>query len=340
MVNGTVNNTTINFNKLINGKKIANNFLNNIKTDIDYISTFLSTNRKPLLVVIMIGDNKASEIYVKKKQDTCEKIGINFKLFKYSNDEIDEINLIKIIKQLNIDDEVNGYIIQLPLPEHINIDNIIKYYDPNKDVDCFHPENIGSLSINNSYQLDIFYPPTPAGVLHIIDEYNIDTQGKIITIIGKSMIVGKPLSIMLNDETKYGATVIVCDKWTSKYKNIERIVKMSDILIVCAGVKHLINNPSWIKDDSILIDVGIHRIKETQPDGTIKSKIVGDIDTKLINTSKLKYLSPSPGGCGALTVSYLCHNVLKSYIKSKLINKSLGHNEIIKKLKSFDKKTT
>lgn len=312
--------------KLINGKKLADDLLEELKNNTSDIIKL--TNDKPTLVVILIGDNKASEIYINKKRIACEKVGIEFNLLKYASNEINELALIELIKELNNDNRINSYIIQLPLPEHININNVIKYYDPNKDVDCFHPKNIGLLPTNT---LNTFEPPTPGGILHIINKYNIPTQGKIISIIGKSMIVGTPLALMLSNESKYGATVILCDKWTSINNNLENIVKMSDILIVCAGVKHLINNPEWIKPDSVLIDVGIHRIQYTLPDGQIKYKIVGDIDTDLINTSKLKYLSPSPGGCGSLTVAYLCYNIFKSYIMTEV--KLLDyHDKIIKKL--------
>jgi len=275
----------------------------------DNLYTFINENKlKPNMTIVQIGSNNASSIYIKHKMTACEKLGIECNHLYF--DSITENKLIEEVQKLNDNNSIHGYIIQLPLPEYINIDKILPFIDPSKDIDCFHPENVGKLL---NYNNIILYPPTPIGIIHLLQQNNIQMRGKHIVIIGKGRIVGTPLSLLLSDEIKVGATVTLCDKWTN---NIDNITSEADILIVCAGVKRLIKNSGQIKKDCILVDVGIH---QEMIDG--KRKIVGDIDMNDNIMTKCRMIAPSPGGCGCLTVIFLCINVVNAYCHKKNIKK-------------------
>jgi len=204
--------------------------------------------------------------------------------------------------EINEDDNINGCIIQLPLPNHINSELILNRLNSNKDVDCFTDENIGKLLNNESK----FYPATPYGITLLLDNYNILTKGKNITIIGKSRIVGTPLALLLSNENKYAGTVTLCDKNTI---NLKDHIEEADILIVCAGVHHLIDKKYKVKETSTLIDVGIHRI----PDSTKKNgyRLEGDIDFNYFE-NRCSYITPVPGGVGPMTVYALLLNISKT----------------------------
>ena len=276
---------------IIDGKEISKKLIYELETKIK------QENIKPNLFIILIGNNKASEVYIKNKKIQCEKIGINcnIKKLEYSTNTS---QLIDLINNMNNNINVYAYIIQLPLPDHIDQKKIFKKIDTKKDVDCFHPENIGNIILNNPK----FFPATPYGICLLLDHYNIKTEGQNITIIGKSNIVGNPLSLMLSNENNYKGTVTLCDKYTN---NLNFHVESSDILIVAAGVHHLINNKFKVKETSVLIDVGIHRIE----DKTKKSgyKLEGDIDYNYF-LDKCAYITPVPGGVGPMTVYSLLYN--------------------------------
>lgn len=233
---------------LLNGVHLSNELIKNLNIKIK------NYNKKINLTCFSIGDDPASEVYINNKRKQCESIGINFNLIKFENN-ISESFFIQKICEINNDPNVNAYIIELPLPKHINKDYIVKYIDPKKDVYCFHAENIGNIILQNPR----FFPATPYGICLLLDKYNIQTIGKNIIIIGKSNIVGNLLSLMLSDENSYRGTVTNCDKYT---ENLKFYVENADIIIVATGVHHLIDNKFTVKSTCTMIDVGIHQIED------------------------------------------------------------------------------
>lgn len=281
----------------LNGLYLSNHLLNNLKIKIK------KSNKKFHFTCIYIGDNPASKVYINNKQKYCEYIGIYFNLIKLENN-INENFLINKICEINNDSNINAYIIQLPLPEHINKDNIVKFIDPKKDVDCFHAENIGNIILQNPR----FFPATPYGICLLLDNYNINTIGKNITIIGKSNIVGNLLSLMLSDEKTYKGTVTNCDKYT---ENLKFYIENADIIIVATGVHHLIDNKFRVKSTCTMIDVGIHRIEDNKKKNGFR--LEGDIDFEYFK-DKCKYITPVPGGVGPMTVYSLLHNIVNTVL--------------------------
>ncbi len=269
--------------KIIDGKKIRDEIKNNL------IDEIKNLDEKLKLVVIQVGDNPASDIYVRNKKKLCEETGIIFEHKKY--DSIDEEALIKEIEKLNNDEQVTGILVQLPLPKEINETRVIEKIDYKKDVDGLTSKNIGNLY---SKQRGII-PCTAYGIMKIFDYENIPLEGKNVVLIGRSKLVGIPLiSLLLNKN----ATVTICH---TKTKNIKEITKKADILIVAAGKKGLVTK-DMINNNTIIIDVGINR-----EDG----KIYGDVDKNVIESCNA--ITPVPGGVGPLTVIMLVNNVLECY---------------------------
>ena len=269
--------------KIIDGKKIRDEVKNNL------IDEIKNLDEKLKLVVIQVGDNPASDIYVRNKKKLCEETGIIFEHKKY--DSIDEETLIKEIEKLNNDEQVTGILVQLPLPKEINETRVIEKIDYKKDVDGLTSKNIGNLY---SKQRGII-PCTAYGIMKIFDYENIPLEGKNVVLIGRSKLVGIPLiSLLLNKN----ATVTICH---TKTKNIKEITKKADILIVAAGKKGLVTK-DMINNNTIIIDVGINR-----EDG----KIYGDVDKNVIESCNA--ITPVPGGVGPLTVIMLVNNVLECY---------------------------
>lgn len=282
--------------KIIDGKLISYKILSKIKRKIKF---FLNKNlRAPGLAIILVGNDIASKIYVSSKCKACEDIGILANLYKLPN-SIKEEELIKLIKYLNNDLNIDGILVQLPLPKIINNINIIKSISPYKDVDSFHPYNIGLLC----QRYPQFRPCTPYGIIKILEYYKIKVKGLHAVIVGASNIVGRPMILEL---LMLGCTVTITHKFT---KNLKFHVKNADLLIVAVGKINFIPG-EWIKPGAIVIDVGINRNK--------KGKIVGDIDYKnAINIAS--YITPVPGGIGPMTVAVLMMNTLKSYEKNILL---------------------
>ena len=243
----------------------------------------------PKLAVILANDLDASKIYVGKKREMCAELGVDeVEYMLDENTTTDEV--IKIIDRLNNDDSVNGILVQLPVFKHLNERKILERIDPSKDVDGFHPMNLGSLVMGNNKIIAC----TPKGIMMILEETGVDLKGKTAVVIGRSVIVGKPISQLLLNAN---ATVITCH---SKTVDLKKYTKMADVLVVAAGVPHLVTK-DMVKKDSIVIDVGINRI-----DG----KIVGDVDTE--NVKKVaKYITPVPGGVGITTVVSLLGNLIE-----------------------------
>ena len=271
---------------ILDGKKLRDKLLEGLKTRIE------SFDKKPSLVVILAGDNPASQIYVNNKKKTAEKLGITSTVINYPSD-VTEAKLLEKIHELNNDNSVNAILVQLPLPAHIDKIKVINAILPIKDVDGFTIENSGKLFTG---QKPYVYPCTPKGILLLLDEYNIELEGKHAVIVGRSNIVGKPLSIMLLNRN---ATVTVCH---SKTKNLADITKTADVLISAAGEKLI--EDSMMKEDSVMIDVGIFKDEN--------GKTRGDADFESV--SKItSFISPVPGGVGPMTIASLMLNTVELF---------------------------
>ena len=278
---------------IIDGKKIAEQLRDKIKSDIKK----MSDNNKPGLAVILIGEHPASQIYVRNKEKFANEVGINSSVLRF-DDNISEEDLKNEIKKLNDDPNVHGILVQLPLPKHISQKDIIQSIDPNKDVDGFHPINVGNLSSGN----DAMVPCTPLGCYYLIKKVIPNLSGLNAVVIGRSNINGKPMAQLL---LKENCTVTIVH---SKTKNIEEICKRGDIIIAAVGKAKMVKS-DWVKDTAVIIDVGINRIEING-----KDKIVGDVDFDNIQ-NKVKGISPVPGGVGPMTIACLLENTLKAYKK-------------------------
>ncbi|WP_317367089.1 bifunctional methylenetetrahydrofolate dehydrogenase/methenyltetrahydrofolate cyclohydrolase FolD [uncultured Tyzzerella sp.] len=277
---------------IINGTEIAKIIKDEIKKDIENLQ-----GKKPCLAVIILGNDDASHIYVNNKNKACDYVGIKTDTY-FLDDSISEVELLSLIEELNDDTSVNGILVQLPLPKHINEKNILFKINPLKDVDGFHPYNIGLLSTNSATLKSC----TPSGCMEILKRYNVEIKGKNALVIGRSNIVGKPISMMLLNED---ATVTTAH---TKTKDLEYLTKQADIIIVAIGVANFLK-PHMVKEGVILIDVGINRF-----DG----KLCGDIDFSCSNKASL--ITPVPGGVGPMTITMLMKNCLIAYKIQNNIN--------------------
>ncbi len=255
----------------------------------------------PHLAAILVGDDGASRTYVEAKVKACKRIGFSSTLIKYENNVSEDI-LLKKIKELNEDDQIDGFIVQLPLPDHIDDTKITLSIAPNKDVDGFHPENIGRMTLG----LPTFLPATPNGIMELFDRYNINTEGKNCVVIGRSSIVGTPMSILMSRKSKPGnATVTLAH---SRTKDLKTICKRADILIAAIGIPHFVG-PEMVKDGAVVIDVGIHRIEDMSKKNGYR--LIGDVIYEKV-AEKCSYISPVPGGVGPMTIASLLINTFKS----------------------------
>lgn len=277
---------------IIDGKKIAENLRQTLKKQIQQIP---SNQAKPGLTVILIGEDPASQIYVRNKEKFANEIGINSNVLRFDS-SITEEALLQEIHKLNRDKMVHGILVQLPLPKHINSKNIISQIDPNKDVDGFHPINVGNLSSGS----DALVPCTPYGCYLLLKEVISDFTGLNAVIIGRSNINGKPMMQLL---LKENCTVTITH---SKTKNLQQICQGADILVASVGIANLVKE-DWVKPDCVVIDVGINRVEENG-----SKKIVGDVDFENLK-DKVKAITPVPGGVGPMTISCLLQNTLKAY---------------------------
>ena len=284
--------------KILDGKKAAEFIIADVNREITEILD--KTPRElPKLGVILVGDNPASESYVKNKIGACQKAGINHMLVKLDSD-ISENELIEVIYSMNRDKSITGFIVQLPLPNHIDVNNIINAIDPEKDVDGFHPINFGKTALG----LPSMKPATPYGILKLMKLNNIETKGKHVVIVGRSNIVGKPLSIMLGNDFEIGrATVTSCDINTPRDLLLSEL-KRADIIIIAVGKPNFLTG-DMVKDGVIVIDVGINKV-----DG----KIIGDVNFESV-VKKCSLITPVPGGVGPMTISALIVNTLNAWKK-------------------------
>lgn len=274
--------------ELINGKELAKIIRGELKQKVDELKLH---NVNPKLAVIMVGSDKASEIYVRNKSRACEEIGIEFEEFLLA-EETTQKELIDLIENLNVRDDIHGILLQSPIPDHLDIREAFDKIDYKKDVDGFNPINVGKLSIGE----DSFISCTPYGVVKMLEAYNIEVEGKRAVIIGRSNIVGKPLLQCLLNKN---ATVTVCH---SKTRDIENITKEADILIAALGKPKFVKD-YMVKEGAVVIDVGINRNEE--------GKIVGDVDFDNVS-KKASYITPVPGGVGPMTIAMLMSNVVKA----------------------------
>lgn len=278
--------------QIIDGQAIAKEIKNKIKQEI------LEQNLQVCLVVILVGENSASKIYVKNKNKACEECGIKSKIIQL-NENITEEELIKNIEILNNNKSITGILVQLPLPKHINEENIANAIQPKKDVDCFHPYNVGKFYNAKNYD-KLLLPCTPKGCLTLIKSTGITLEGKKAVIIGRSNIVGKPIAQMLLNEN---CTTTILH---SKSQNFEQEIKTADLLIVAIGKAKFIKK-EYLKDGVMIIDVGINRLED--------KTICGDVDFENVK-EKCSFITPVPKGVGPMTIASLLENTL---IASKLI---------------------
>ncbi len=286
--------------QLLDGKLISKEIKKEIAAEVEsYKSKGL---RAPNLAAVLVGEDPASQYYVKSKLKSCEQVGFdsNNIILESSTSEED---LLILIDKLNKDEGIDGYIIQLPLPDHINSDKVLQAVAPKKDVDGFHPENLGKLVLG----LDTFVPATPLGILELIKRYDIPTASKNVCVLGRSNIVGKPISIILSQKAYPGnATVTLLH---SKSKDLEAKLAEADIIVAAIG-KPLFVKENMVKKGAVVIDVGINRIEDkTRKNGY---RMVGDVDFDNV-APKCSYITPVPGGVGLMTVSSLLMNTLKAY---------------------------
>lgn len=274
--------------EILDGKALAKKIRKELKLEVEDLK---KRGVNPKLAVIMVGDNSASQVYVRNKSKACEKVGIEFEEFLFNKDTSEE-ELINTIDRLNKDDKINGILLQSPVPKHINIQKAFEKISPSKDVDGFNAVNVGKLATGQ----DAFISCTPYGIVKILEEYEIETEGKNAVILGRSNIVGKPMiQCMLNKN----ATVTVCH---SRTKNIGEIIKNADILIAAIGKPKFVT-ADMVKSGAVVIDVGINRLED--------GSLCGDVDFENL-CEKASYITPVPGGVGPMTIAMLLNNVVKA----------------------------
>lgn len=257
--------------------------------------------KQPHLAAILVGEDGASKTYVGHKEKACQQVGFKSTLYKFPADITEEF-LLEQISLINKDNDIDGLIVQLPLPKHIDENKVIEAIDPKKDVDGFHPENVGKMMLN----LPTFLPATPYGIVRLLDEYNIQTKGKHTVVLGRSNIVGRPIANLLSLKEKVGdSTVTICH---SRTENLEYYTKQADIIIAAIGIPEFLKG-DMVKDGVVVIDVGITR----KEDATKKQgfRLVGDVEFSSVEP-KSSYITPVPGGVGPMTIVSLMHNTLKA----------------------------
>ena len=278
--------------KILDGKLVSEKILNDIKDEI------ISSEVTPKIAIIMIGENQASETYVKNKMIASKKCGIKSVLMRFS-EGISEKEILNVIDNINDDDSYQGVIVQMPIPNHINSQNIINAISPDKDIDGFHPYNFGKMSMG----IDSFRPATPYGITKLLQHYDIETRGKHCVVIGRSNIVGKPISIMLGNDFTIGNCTVTLLHIETPRELLMKQCQMADIIVVAVGIKKFITS-DMVKEGVIVIDVGINR--------TDDGRLVGDVDFENVK-DKCSWITPVPGGVGPMTIASLMLNTLKSY---------------------------
>ena len=283
--------------ELIDGKKISGQIKEEIAREVEQIKN--DGGKTPHLVAVLVGNDAASETYVSHKEKACNKVGMDSQVVRLDAG-ISEEELLKKVDELNNDEQVDGFIVQLPLPDHIDEQKVIEAIDPKKDVDGFHPINMGRMVIG----LPAYLSATPAGIMELLKRYNIETEGKNCVVLGRSNIVGKPVAnLMLQKAYPGNTTVTVCH---SRTKNLESYTRQADILIVAMGKMEFVT-ADMVKDGAVIIDVGIHRIKSDKTKSGWKLK--GDVTFDEVK-EKASYITPVPGGVGPMTIVSLLRNTI------------------------------
>lgn len=285
--------------QILDGKLAATALKNTLKEKTDQLKA--SSKKAPHLAAILVGNNGASETYVANKIKSCEEVGFKSTLLRLS-DAIAEAALLQEIEQLNLDEDIDGILVQLPLPKHISEQKIINLIHPDKDVDGFHPINVGKMVQG----LPTFFPATPYGILLLLEHYKIDTQGKHAVIIGRSNIVGRPMSILLSRNGNPGnCTVTLCHSHT---KHLKEICLQGDIIVAALGKPGFLTT-DMVKENAVVIDVGITRLADTGKKSGYELK--GDVDFEAV-APKCSFITPVPGGVGPMTIAALLMNTYKA----------------------------
>ncbi len=285
--------------KLIDGKKIAAEIKFEIAKEVAEIID--RGEKSPHLAAILVGEDPPSQTYIASKEKACHEVGIVSSVYRFT-ETVSEIKLLEAIDFLNNDEDVDGFIVQLPLPKHISVEKIIQRINPAKDVDGFHPINIGRMVLN----LPSYLSATPYGIMQLIERYNIETEGKHCVILGRSNIVGTPMSILMGRKSYPGnCTVTLCH---SKTENLKEICLQADILIAAIGQKEFVT-ADMVKQGAVVIDVGMHRIPSTETKSGYK--LTGDVKFDEV-APKCSYITPVPGGVGLMTIVSLLKNTMKA----------------------------
>ena len=287
---------------LLDGKKASAIVQETIAKEVSSIKK--QGNRPPHLVAILVGKNGASVTYVNNKVTACERVGFNSSIIELP-ENVTQDELLKKIKELNEDNNIDGFIVQLPLPKHINEQEVLLSINPDKDADGFHPTNFGRMALG----LESFIPATPYGILELLTQYQIPTEGKNVVVIGRSDIVGKPISILLSQKP-WNATVTLTH---SRTHNLTDYTKKADIIIAAIGIPNFLK-AEMIKDGVVIIDVGITRVEDSSSKKGFR--IVGDVDFENVK-EKTSHITPVPGGVGPMTIAMLLKNTLNAYIRNQ-----------------------
>jgi methylenetetrahydrofolate dehydrogenase (NADP+)/methenyltetrahydrofolate cyclohydrolase len=282
---------------LLDGKKTSADIKEEIALEVRELKN--RGNKTPHLAAVIIGNDGASITYVNAKVKACERVGFESTLIRLP-EETSEEDLLNEIAILNIDNDIDGFIVQLPLPKHIDEQKVLMAIDPDKDVDGFHPTNVGKMALN----LPTFISATPFGILELLDRYNVETSGKHVVVLGRSHIVGSPMSILLSQKRKVGnATVTMCH---SRTKNLKSITLQADIIIAAIGIPEFVK-ADMVKDNVTVIDVGITRLADTSKKNGFR--LVGDVAFDEVS-KKSDFITPVPGGVGTMTIAMLLKNTL------------------------------
>jgi methylenetetrahydrofolate dehydrogenase (NADP+)/methenyltetrahydrofolate cyclohydrolase len=286
---------------ILDGKKTSNDIKAEIAESVKEITA--NGSRPPHLAAIIVGDDGASLTYVGSKVRACKKVGFDSTLIKLSENILEQELLLKV-KELNENDAIDGYIVQLPLPKHIDSQKILMAVDPSKDVDGFHPTNFGKMALN----LPTFISATPYGIMELLDRYNVETSGKHTVVIGRSDIVGRPISILMSRKSNPGNSTVTLAH--SRTRNIKELTLQADIIISALGSPNFVTE-NMVKDGVVIVDVGITRVKDDSKKGY---KIVGDVDYENVS-KKSSFITPVPGGVGPMTIAMLLTNTLQAFLK-------------------------
>ncbi|MBB3124685.1 MULTISPECIES: bifunctional 5,10-methylenetetrahydrofolate dehydrogenase/5,10-methenyltetrahydrofolate cyclohydrolase [Mesoflavibacter] len=293
---------------ILDGKKVSNDIKNEIKAEVDKMKA--NGEKVPHLAAVIVGNDGASLTYVGSKVRACERVGFESTMVRMSN-TTSEIELLDKIEELNENDDIDGFIIQLPLPPQIDTQKVLMAVHPDKDVDGFHPMNFGKMALDMS----TFIPATPFGILELLDRYQVDTKGKHTVVIGRSHIVGRPMSILMGRKGFPGNSTVTLTH--SHTKNITQITSQADIIISALGVPNFLK-AEMVKDDAVIIDVGITRVPDEE---AAKGYVItGDVDYENVS-KKASFITPVPGGVGPMTIAMLLKNTLLARERHRKINK-------------------